>query len=205
MGGLKCVMSSLYSPLTVVCSLSTEWKYSWLSPALQEWMCAKWAVNGCQGQSRNAMTTAREGNRGSDKDTCTSLPTQPPAQGYDPSALPLSTTQQKCISQTSAWVSTVRSDHWRGLASCWVGEFEGFFPQLTVHESTKCAIKAICSWSVDAAQWRQTAEMHRWHAVTGLTVQTGGKWGKFTSSSLWDSLRGGVISQARHWWQTAGI
>ena len=46
---------------------------------------------------------------------------------------------------------SVGPDHWRGLASCWVGEFAGFFPQLTVQESTKRAIKTVCSWTAEGA------------------------------------------------------
>lgn len=79
-------------------------------------------------------------------------------------------------------------DHWRGLASCWVGEFEGFFPQLTVHESTKCAIKTICSWSAEAAQWQQTAEPHTWHvnADSQTSQLRQEQMGTFISLSYWD-------------------
>lgn len=63
---------------------------------------------------------------------------------------------RKRISQTSAWVSAV------GFFFCGTGSLEGisqllgggicrYFPQLTVQESTKRAIKTVCLWSVEAA------------------------------------------------------
>lgn len=67
----------------------------------------EWLSGSEQECSDNSMRETHRKRRRDEDSGITSLPTQPPVQGYDLSALPLSTTQQKRISLASAWVSTV--------------------------------------------------------------------------------------------------
>lgn len=132
----ECVMSSLYSLLRVY--VDCQHRESILgchllfrSDCVNEHM---WAANGCQGQGRNAVATARE--RHTETDTFMLLGC------HQTSHIPPSrvTTCPLCHFPTTVWVSTVGPHHWRGLTSCRVLEFHRDSPQLSIHESRKCDI-----------------------------------------------------------------
>lgn len=137
-------MSSLYCPLMVACGLTTEWKYSRLSPALK-----KWAMNGCQGQSGNAMTAARK-------------------RKTHAAFLPHSRNIYDWL--TYAWVS--RSLQGISQLLAW-REFEGFFPpswQFTRVQSVLLKQSAHGQWMKCNDAKRQ---MTRCYQLEDITAQTG--------------------------------